>query len=162
MPDVELVNIYEGIEFGEREYKNPLPWDTIKSTNYQAEGKYSPALIESLNAQSKARQASDPQFVYLSELNAIRALDDDKKPTEIHLEKRRAKMQMIENRTLAAENARRQAVGEAPFTSWSTYQANLEALAEERSAMKENERPKLPENEAYVLEAARLMFDAAK
>ena len=162
VPDVELVNIYEGIEFGEREYKNPLPWDTIKSTNYQAEGKYSPALIESLNAQSKARQASDPQFVYLSELNAIRALDDDKKPTKIHLEKRRAKMQMIENRTLAAENARRQAVGETPFTSWSTYQANLEALAEERSAMKENERPKLPENEAYVLEAARLMFDAAK
>ena len=44
---------------------------------------------------------------------------------------------MIEKRTLAAENARRQATGEAPFVDWSTYQANLEALAEERSAMKE-------------------------
>ncbi|MFC0820189.1 carboxy terminal-processing peptidase [Moraxella marmotae] len=160
VPDVELVNIYEGIEFGEREYKNPLPWDTIKSTNYQAVGKYSASTIESLNEQSKARQATDPQFVYLSELNAIRALDDDKKPSEINLQKRRAKMQMIDNRTLIAENARRQATGEAPFANWSTYQANLEALAEERGAMKENERPKLPESEAYVLEAARLMFDA--
>lgn len=162
VPDVELVNIYEGVEFGEREYKNPLPWDTIKSTNYHAEGKYSPSLIESLNEKSKARQASDPQFVYLSELNAIRALDDDKKPAQINLDKRRAKMQAIENQTLANENARRQAMGEAPFANWSTYQAHLEALAEERGAMKENERPKLPESEAYVLEAARLMFDAVQ
>ena len=58
--------------------KNPLPWDTINSTNYHAEGKYSPSLLSSLNKQSKARQASDPQFRYLSELNAIRTLDDDK------------------------------------------------------------------------------------
>ena len=162
VPDVELVNIYEGIEFGEREYKNPLPWDTINSTNYHAEGKYSPSLLSSLNKQSKARQASDPQFRYLSELNAIRTLDDDKKPTEINLQKRRARLDMIEKRTLAAENARRQATGEAPFVDWSTYQANLEALAEERSAMKENERPKLPESEVYVFEAARLMFDAER
>lgn len=162
VPDVELVNIYEGIEFGEREYKNPLPWDTIESTNYQAAGKYSPSLLSSLNEQSKARQASDPQFRYLSELNAIRALDDDKQPTEINLQKRRAKLQLIENRTLAAENARRQATGETPFVNWSTYQANLEAMAEERGAMKENERPKLPESEIYVLEAARLMFDAER
>lgn len=162
VPDVELVNIYEGIEFGEREYKNPLPWDTINSTNYHAEGKYSPSLLSSLNEQSKARQSSDPQFRYLSELNAIRTLDDDKKPTEINLRKRRARLDMIEKRTLAAENARRQATGETPFVDWSTYQANLEALAEERGAMKENERPKLPESEVYIFEAARLMFDAER
>lgn len=162
VPDIELVNIYEGIEFGEREYKNPLPWDTIEPTNYTAAGKYSQAAISSLSEQSKARQKTDPQFVYLSELNAIRALDDDKKPSEINLDKRRAKMQQIENRTLLAENARRQATGEQPFANWTTYQAHLEALAEERVAMKENERPKLPESEAYVLEAARLMFDANK
>ncbi len=160
VPDIELVNIYEGIEFGEREYKNPLPWDTIASTNYTAEGKYSQPLINSLSEQSKARQAADPQFVYLSELNRIRALDDEKKPQAINLDKRRAKAKLIEDQTLAAENARRQATGEAPYTSWSTYQASLDALAEERGAMKENERPKLPESEAYIMEAARLMFDA--
>lgn len=161
-PDIELVNIYEGIEFGEREYKNPLPWDTISTTNYQAEGKYSKALIGSLAAQSKARQSADPQFVYLSQLNAIRALEDDKKPSDINLDKRRAKAKLIEEKTLAAENARRQATGETPYLNWSIYQASLDALAEERAAMKENERPKLPESEAYVLEAARLMFDAKK
>ncbi|UTO04753.1 carboxy terminal-processing peptidase [Moraxella sp. FZLJ2107] len=162
VPDVELVNIYKGMEFGEREYKNPLPWDTIASTNYTAEGKYSQALIETLNEQSQARQAHDPQFIFLNKLNDIRALDDDKKPAEVSLNKRRAKLKDIEDQTLAAENARRQATGETPFTSWSTYQANLDAIAEERAAMKENERPKLPESEAYVLEAAHLMFDADK
>ena len=60
-----------------------------------------------------------------------------------------------------AENLRRQAMGEAPYSDWATYQASLDALFEERSAMKENERPKLPENEAYILEAANIMFDSS-
>lgn len=162
VPDIELVNIYEGMEFGEREYKNPLPWDTIKSTNFVAEGKYSQALLNTLSEQSLARQAQDPQFIYLSKLNEIRAIDDDKKPVDINLDKRRAKAKLIEEKTLAAENARRQATGEAPYLTWSIYQASQDAIAEERGAMKENERPKLPESEAYVLEAARLMFDAKK
>lgn len=162
VPDIELVNIYEGMEFGEREYKNPLPWDTIKSTNFVAEGKYSQALLNTLSEQSLVRQAQDPQFIYLSKLNEIRAIDDDKKPVDINLDKRRAKIKLIEEKTLAAENARRQATGEAPYLTWSIYQASQDAIAEERGAMKENERPKLPESEAYILEAARLMFDAKK
>lgn len=161
-PDIELVNIYEGMEFGEREYKNPLPWDTIKPSNYMPEGRYSKSLIDTLSMQSKQRQTSDPQFIYLSKLNEIRALEDDKLPSIIHIDERRAKSKLIEDKTLMAENARRQATGERPYTDWATYQASLDALAEERGAMKENERPKLPESEAYVLEAARLMFDAQK
>lgn len=160
VPDIELVNVYEGIEFGEREYKNPLEWDTIDGTDYLPEGKYSQELIDKLTKISSDRQAQDAQFKYLTQLNAIRAFDDDKKPSDVNIDKRRAKNKEIENRTLAAENARRQATGEQPYTDWATYQASQDALDEERSAMKENLRPKLPESEAYVLEAARLMFDA--
>lgn len=127
-----------------------------------AEGKYSQDLLARLSQISKERQANDAQFTYLKELNAIRALDDDKKPSAVNIDQRRAKNQEIENRTLAAENARRQAMGEVPYTSWATYQASQDALAEERGAMKESLRPKLPESEAYVLEAARLMFDAKR
>ncbi len=162
VPDVPLVNIYEGIEFGEREYKNPLAWDTIKTAPFKAEGKYSKDLMESLIASSQARQKSNPQFQYLVALNDIRAMDDDKKPADVDIDKRRAKGELIEQKTLAAENVRRQAIGEKPFTDWSTYQASMDALAEERSLMKENERPQLPESEIFVIEAATLMFDAAK
>lgn len=162
VPDIPLVNIYEGIEFGEREYKNPLEWDTIATTQYTPEGKYSQALIERLTKESKVRQDQDVQFRYLSELNAIRALDDDKKSVAVNIDKRRAKAKEIEALTLRAENARRQATGETPYADWATYQASVDALAEERGAMKEHERPKLPEEEAYIFEAARLMFDANK
>lgn len=162
VPDIPLVNIYEGIEFGEREYKNPLEWDTIATTQYTPEGKYSQALIERLTKESKVRQDQDVQFRYLSELNAIRALDDDKKSVAVNIDKRRAKAKEIEALTLRAENARRQATGETPYTDWATYQASVDALAEERGAMKEHERPKLSEEEAYIFEAARLMFDAKK
>lgn len=162
VPDVPLVNIYEGIEFGEREYKNPLVWDTIKTAPFKAEGKYSKDLMESLIASSQVRQKSNPQFQYLVALNDIRAMDDDKKPADVDIDKRRAKGELIEQKTLAAENARRQATGETPFMDWSTYQASMDALAEERSLMKENERPQLPESEIFVIEAATLMFDATK
>lgn len=160
VPDIELVNIYEGMEFGEREYKNPLEWDTIKTTPFKPEGKYAKNLIDDLIKQSKARQTQNPQFKYLTELNVIRAMEDDKKPVDVNIDKRRAKADLVEQKMLKAENARRQATGEKPYTDWTTYQASIDALAEERSLMKENERPKLPEEEAYVIEAATLMFDA--
>mgnify|MGYP001756695444 FL=1 len=161
VPDVELVNIYEGAKFSERDYKNPLPWDTIKTAPFKPYGKYSKALIATLNDNSQARQLANPQFQYLSALNAIKKLDDDKTPEPVNLEKRKQKALTIEQRTLMAENLRRQAMGEAPYSDWATYQASLDALFEERSAMKENERPKLPENEAYILEAANIMFDSS-
>ncbi len=160
VPDVSFVNIYEGANFGEREYKNPLPWDTIKTAPYTPEHKYSRTLIDTLNQKSKARQNSNPEFIYLKTLNSIRNSDDDKKPKLVNLDERKQVARTIENKTLAAENARRQAAGQAPHSDWATYQASLDALYEEWGRLKENERPKLPEKEAYIQEAAMVMFDA--
>lgn len=160
VPDIELVNIYEGMEIGEREYKNPLEWDTINSTDFKAEGKYSKSLIDSLIEKSNTRQKQNPQFKYLQEVNNIRLAEDDKKPVDVNIDKRRLRNQMVEKKMLMAENMRRQAVGEKPYVDWTTYQASIDALSEERSLLKENQRPKLPEDEAYVIEAATLMFDA--
>jgi peptidase, S41 family len=160
VPDIELVNIYEGMELGEREYKNPLEWDTINSTDFKAEGKYSKSLIDSLIEKSNTRQKQNPQFKYLQEVNNIRLAEDDKKPVDVNIDKRRLRTQMVEKKMLMAENMRRQAVGEKPYLDWTTYQASIDALSEERSLLKENQRPKLPEDEAYVIEAATLMFDA--
>lgn len=160
VPDIELVNIYEGMEIGEREYKNPLEWDAINSTDFKAEGKYSKSLIDSLIEKSNTRQKQNPQFKYLQEVNNIRLAEDDKKPVDVNIDKRRLRTQMVEKKMLMAENMRRQAVGEKPYVDWTTYQASIDALSEERSLLKENQRPKLPEDEAYVIEAATLMFDA--
>lgn len=87
-------------------------------------------------------------------------MDDEKKPIDLDINKRRAKMQLIENRTLAAENKRLQATGEKQYSNWNTYQAAMDAKFEELSQLKESERPKLPESEVFVNEAAYLMLNA--
>ena len=160
VPDIELVNIYDDATFGERAQKKALPWDTIKTAAYKPEGKFSSNTLATLNQQSKIRQQQNPQFVYLSTLNDIRDMDDEKKPIQLDINSRRAKMKLIEARSLEAENKRLKATGERPYADWNTYQAAMDAKFEERSQMKADERPQLPEDEVFVKEAAYLMLSA--
>ncbi len=160
VPDVELVNIYDAATFGERAQKKALPWDTIKTTPYKPEGKFTADTLATLNQQSKIRQQKNPQFVYLSTLNDIRNMEDEKKPFPLDINSRRAKMQLIEKRSLEAENKRLIATGERPYANWNTYQAAMDAKFEERSQMKALERPELPEDEAFINEAAYIMLSA--
>lgn len=160
VPDVELVNIYDDATFGERAQKNALPWDTIKTAPYKPEGKFTDDTLATLNQQSKIRQEQNPQFVYLSALNNIRDMEDEKKPVSLDINSRRAKMQLIEKRSLEAENKRLIATGERPYANWNTYQAAMDAKFEERSRMKAKERPELPEDEAFINEAAYIMLSA--
>ena len=160
VPDIELVNIYDDATFGERAQKKALPWDTIKTSPYKPEGKFTSNTLATLNQQSKIRQQKNPQFVYLSTLNDIRNMEDEKKPVALDINKRRAKMQLIEKRSLEAENKRQIASGERPYANWNTYQAAMDAKFEERSQMKALERPELPEDEAFIKEAAYIMLSA--
>ena len=160
VPDVELVNIYDDATFGERAQKKALPWDTIKTAPYKPEGKFTSDTLATLNQQSKVRQQKNPQFTYLSTLNDIRNMEDEKKPVRLDINSRRAKMQLIEKRSLEAENKRLIATGERPYSNWNTYQAAMDAKFEERSRMKAAERPELPEDEAFINEAAYLMLSA--
>ncbi|MBP2279331.1 carboxyl-terminal processing protease [Psychrobacter sp. PL19] len=160
VPDVELVNIYDDATFGERAQKKALPWDTIKTAAYKPEAKFSDSILTTLNQQSKIRQQQNPQFSYLTALNNIRDMDDEKKPINININSRRAKMKLIEKSSLEAENRRLIATGERPYANWNTYQAAMDAKFEERSRMKVNERPQLLEDEAFINEAAYLMLSA--
>lgn len=49
-----------------------------------------------------------------------------------------------------------------PYSNWETYQASLDALAESRAKMKVGQRPPLPEEQAFVTEAANILLDYAK
>lgn len=159
-PDINLVNIYDGMEYGERNMKNPLQWDTIRAAAYKPAGSYSQSTLKTLTELSKQRQASNPQFNYLTALNSIRKEEDDKKPFKLNIDDRRKQLINVENKTLKAENARRTATGEKPYSDWTAYQASLDSQIESRSKMKESERPKLPENEAFIIEASKIMLDA--
>ena len=81
-----------------------------------------------------------------------------KKPTEINLQKRRARLDMIEKRTLAAENAPGKPQAKAPFVDWSAYQKPIWAWL--KSGRYER-RPSCPKA-GFVCLRQRLMLDAER
>lgn len=158
VPDIELVNIYDE-ELGERSQKHALEWDTIKTASFKPEQDFSAKLPE-LIRRSKLRQGSNPQFVYLQTLRDLRDQEsEDDKHIVLNIDKRLQKLHEMEAQTLAAENARRKATGKPKFASWDVYQADLDAEAEARGSMKRDERPLLPEDEVFVIEAASILMD---
>lgn len=157
IPDIKLVDIYND-EFGERKQKNSLKWDTIPTAPFRREGSvrtYLPTLV----AKSQQRVQLDPQFNLLKERYDIAESEKDKKVISLDLAQRKADLMLIEKRTLNAENTRRKATGLAPYANWESYQAARDALSEERAKMREAQRPPLPEEEAFVTEAANILLD---
>lgn len=160
IPDIKLVDIYDE-EFGERKAKNALKWDTIPTAPFKREGSIQPYVAQ-LAQLSSQRIKLDPQFKYLDQRKAISQAGKEKKQLALDIDQRKAELKDLEQKTLAAENARRQIAGQKPYANWESYQASLEALAESRAKMKATQRPPLPEEETFVSEAANVLLDYAK
>ena len=160
VPDIKLVDIYNE-EFGERKAKNALQWDTIPTAPFKREGavqKYVPELAKL----SQQRVTLDSQFKYLEQRKAVMKKAEEEKRQVLDLQQRKAELIAVEQKTLDAENTRRAATGLKPYPNWESYQASLDALIETRAKMKAKERPALPEEEAFVIEAANVLLDYAK
>lgn len=159
IPDIKLVDIYNE-EFGERKAKNALQWDTIPTAPFKREGavqKYVPELAKL----SQQRVSLDSQFKYLEQRKAVMKKAEEEKRQVLDLQQRKAELIAMEQKTLEAENARRIATGLKPYPNWESYQASMDALIETRAKMKAKERPALPEEEAFVIEAANVLLDYA-
>lgn len=157
IPDVKLVDIYDE-EFGERKAKNALVWDTIPTAPFKREGEIQ-SYVAQLSAKSKQRVAADSQFQYLETRKSIAESVKDQKKVVLDLTQRKAELLALEQKTLQAENKRRIETGKKPYSNWESYQASLDALAESRAKMKANQRPALPEEETFVIEAANVLLD---
>ena len=79
VPDIILPSIFnESKEFGESAQENPLPWDTIKSAEYEKLNLVSPYLTE-LRKNSQQRVAKDREYDYVREdIEQYRKLQADK------------------------------------------------------------------------------------
>ena len=159
-PDINMVSIYDE-DLGERKAKNALKWDTIATSAYVRERDFS-ADLPILTRRSLARQVASPQFVFLNDIRHLGLKDKDQKTVSLNLTARRAEAEKMEQQTLAFENQRRTLTGLPPYANWQVYQADLDAQSEIRAKMKQNERPKLPEDEAFVIEAADVLVDSIK
>ena len=157
VPDIKLIDIYFD-QFGERKSKNPLVWDTIATAPFKREGVIKPYIAE-LQQKSDARRATNPEFIYLDKYVGLAKQTADNKKVVLDIKQRKAEILAIEQKTLAAENERRKATGQAPYANWESYQASIDARNEARAKMKESKRPPLPEEEAFVLESAQILLD---
>ncbi len=158
IPDINLVSIYEDDEYGERKAKNALKWDTIATAPFVRVNNYS-VVMPQLARQSVQRQARDPQFIYINELRRIADENSARKVVSLNLGQRQQQVLDTERKTLEAENQRRIATGQKPYASWEVYQAALDAQGEIRGRMKRDQRPPLPEDEAFIQEAANVLLD---
>ncbi len=157
IPDVPLIDIYNNA-FGERKAKNALEWDTIPTAPFKREGSIQP-YVNDLVKKSQQRVTSDPQFKYLQKRTDLAKLFDEQKTVVLDITQRKKELMALEQKTLDAENERRKAMGLPSYANWESYQAALDALAESRAKMKASEREALPEDEAFVVEAANVLLD---
>lgn len=157
IPDIKLIDIYFE-QFGERESKNPLEWDTIPTAAFKREGMIQP-YIARLQQASDQRRANDPQFKYLDSYVSLAKETAEEDILSLDIDTRKAKIKALEARTLQAENLRRQETGLEPYPNWESYQAAIDARSEARAKMKAAKRPPLPEEEAFVTESAKILLD---
>lgn len=160
VPDIKLVDIYNE-EFGERKAKNALKWDTIETAPFKREGEVQ-AYVPQLTQKSAQRIAKDAQFTFLEQRRALAKQDIDRKILSLDIDTRKAEILALEKQSLDAENLRRAASAQKPFANWESYQAYLDAQNEARGKMKTSQRPALPEEEAFVTEAAQVLLDYAQ
>ncbi|NHB56499.1 carboxy terminal-processing peptidase [Acinetobacter sp. 194] len=157
IPDIKLVDIYDE-EFGERKAKNALVWDTIPTAPFKREGEIQPYL-DALQTKSKQRVEADSQFKYLQTRKEIAQITKDQKKVVLDIDQRKAELIALEQKTLTAENKRRQETGKKPYANWESYQASIDALNEARAKMKATQRPPLDEEQTFVTEAANILLD---
>lgn len=109
-PDVEFPMIYAADQFGESSEKAALPWDQIKSSNYQPYADLS-QIKKVLEAKHEVRMKSSPEYRYL--LEDIQEFNKRDKETAITLQESKLKKERDEQdeRNRMRINARRKLQG---------------------------------------------------
>ena len=109
-----------------------------------------------LRQASQTRQAADPDFRYLNE-NIVLARELKKQKTlSLKESTRKSEKQELDEKRLAMENRRRAAKGQEPLKNW----REAEQAEEEEGADAVDPAKDKPEDEAFALEAGRILIDS--
>ena len=124
-PDIALPSAIDVELVGESVRETALPWDTIRTTKFQA-GAPLDSTISSLTSSYESRSKDDPDYQYLTagihDVEQIRA----QKSVSLNIEDRRAEREDEINRRLDRENVRRAALQLEPVATMEELEA-LEA-----------------------------------
>ncbi|MFP5430028.1 MAG: carboxy terminal-processing peptidase [Gammaproteobacteria bacterium] len=157
VPDVMFPSVFDEADVGESALPNAMPWDTIPSARYFQYQDFSKQLA-AIRQASQARQAADPDFRYMNE--SIALARDLKKQKTISLKEssRKTEKQQLDDKRLAMENRRRTAKGQEPLKNWREAEQAVEE--EQDSPPPEDPAKEKPEDEAFAMEAARILVDS--
>lgn len=153
--DVNFPNIFDETDIGESALPNAMPWDTIPSARYFPYQDFSKRLPD-LRKASEARQATDPDFRYLNESIALARELKKQKSISLNEAKRKQEKLELDEKRLAMENRRRTAKGQTLLKNWREAEDKAEAEADEAP----DPNKEKPEDEAYAMEAARVLIDS--
>jgi len=121
-PDIALPSSIDTELVGESVRETALPWDTIRTTKFQA-GAPLDSTISSLMASHNSRSKDDPDYQYLMagihDIEQVRA----QKSVSLKIEVRRAERKDTINRRLDRENARRAALQLEPVATLEELEA---------------------------------------
>jgi carboxyl-terminal processing protease len=155
VPDITFPNIFDVADVGESALPNAMPWDTIPSARYFPYQDFSKKL-SALRASSQTRQTADPDFRYLNENIAMARELKKQKSISLKESARKAEKQGLDEKRLAMENRRRAAKGQEPLKSWRDAEQEEEKEAESPEVPTKDK----PEDEAFALEAGRILIDS--
>lgn len=153
--DVAFPNIFDEEEVGESALPNAMPWDTIPSVRYVPYQDFSKRLPE-LRRLSELRQAEDPDFRYLNESIALAKELKKQKTLSLNEAARRKEKAELDEKRLAMENRRRAAKGQPLLKTWKEAEDKVEQEAQEIAEPGEEK----PEDEAFAMEAGRILIDS--
>lgn len=156
IPDVTLPNLIDPEEVGESSYDNALPWDRIHPAPHQNYFKISNYLPK-IETDHQERMAADPDFIFINKQSELFKEASSKKTISLKLSTRQAEQKQLEDRTLAIENEKRKAKGEAVYANYAELKKANEA-EEEKNNQSQNRELK-PMEDPYVLEAGHILAD---
>jgi carboxyl-terminal processing protease len=110
VPDIDFPSLFDAGEIGESALDNALDWDQISPVRHREYGMFS-SLLPTLEQRHKNRAQSDPDFVYLTDQVAMATETQGLKALPLNEVERVALRDSQENRALAIENKRREALG---------------------------------------------------
>lgn len=105
-PDIVLPSVLaESKDFGESSLENPMPWDTIRSADYEHLNRVAPFLAE-LRRLSTERLEKDPEFQYVREDIGLFKKQQADKTLSLNLQQRLKEKQETDNRQKARDKER--------------------------------------------------------
>ncbi len=152
VPDVPFPTVIDGGDYGERAYKNALPWAHIKPARIKTAGLGS---ASQLLDDHYRRIGRDPGFDYLIETEKELAKARKNKTLSLLESKRRAEWKAREQQRLAIRNKFRESVGLKPISE-------AESLDDTRDGSKDDEKESDAIRAIEINEAARILADFIK